>query len=104
MAAERTVEVAVLNRHSHEGLFGDFLLDGAHGHNGNAGVNFHRAFDSLDVVKFHHVFHFHTVFLQDFIKRFAGGDIRFETDDFLACEGFELDIFLLSKGMALDGR
>src|SRR5208282_4467612 len=45
----------ILNLHGGQRLLGDFLDDRALRHNGNAGVNFHRAFHRLDVVEFHRV-------------------------------------------------
>ena len=45
------------------------------------------------------MFDFDAVFTQDFIQRLTRRNVGLETDDFLAGERFELDGFLLGKGM-----
>ena len=55
---EGAEEFLVLDLDYGDGFFGCFLRHGAAGHDRNAGVNFHCAFDGFDVVKFHHVIHF----------------------------------------------
>ena len=81
---QRTEEFGPLDPDFGQRLLGHFLQDGGLGHDGDAGLDFHRALDGFDVVELHHRLHRHAVVLQDFVNGFAGGNIGFEADEFLA--------------------
>ena len=96
---ERAIEIPFIEIDLGERLFGDFLDNGALGNDGHTSVNFDSTFDGLDVIEFHHVLHFDVVLLQDFVERFAGGDVRLETDEFLAGKRLKFDTFLFGERM-----
>src|SRR5262245_45528615 len=82
--SQRADELLVLDLDLDEGLFGDLLRNRAVRHNGDAGIDLDGAFDRFDVVEFHHVTDAHVAFLEDFIDRPAGRDVRLEADEFLS--------------------
>lgn len=65
---------------------GDFIGDGSFGDDGDAGADFHGAFDGLDVVELHDGADGDLLILEIVVEGLARGDVGFEGDEALVLE------------------